>query len=94
MAIEVTVRDTETGESETAFIPAGGYVVTCAEPAYVAAEQIHANGTRIVTVRRRPASDGGGPDLCPQGCGDFTEDAAGGPCSHCWAAIDGNEANG
>ncbi|MGW3346778.1 hypothetical protein ACWDA3_25995 [Nonomuraea rubra] len=26
-------------------------------------------------------------DLCPQGCGRTTEDAAGGPCNACWNAV-------
>ncbi|MFB4273052.1 hypothetical protein [Nonomuraea sp. GTA35] len=26
-------------------------------------------------------------DLCPQGCGRTTEDAAGGPCRACWDAV-------
>jgi hypothetical protein len=25
---------------------------------------------------------------CPQACGRMTEDPYGGPCSHCWAALD------
>lgn len=24
---------------------------------------------------------------CPEGCGAFTDDPAGGPCSRCWNAI-------
>lgn len=28
------------------------------------------------------------PNYCPQGCGDLTEDEAGGPCKACWRAID------
>jgi len=25
-------------------------------------------------------------DPCPMGCGNLTDDVAGGPCSQCWAA--------
>lgn len=25
-----------------------------------------------------------GNDPCPMGCGNITDDAYGGPCSHCW----------
>ncbi len=25
-----------------------------------------------------------GPEPCPLGCGNLTEDAAGGPCDACW----------
>ena len=28
-----------------------------------------------------------GPEPCPMGCGNLTDDAAGGPCSACWAAV-------
>ncbi|MGW6502948.1 hypothetical protein [Nonomuraea angiospora] len=27
------------------------------------------------------------PYPCPQGCGGFTEDPAGGPCKACWDAV-------
>ena len=31
----------------------------------------------------------GSPDPCPNACGRLTEDAAGGPCKACWAAVPG-----
>lgn len=49
----VTVLDTETGETGTAEVKPGGYLVVCAEPAYVYHEDVHANGTRIVTIKKR-----------------------------------------
>jgi hypothetical protein len=27
-------------------------------------------------------------DMCPMGCGNPTDDVAGGPCSDCWDAVD------
>jgi hypothetical protein len=53
MPIEVTVRDTETGETDSHTLSPDGYVVICSGRAYVEHEQVHANGTRIVTVKRR-----------------------------------------
>lgn len=49
----VTCTDPDTGESGTAEVKPGGYLVICAEPAYVASEQVYANGTRIVTIKKR-----------------------------------------
>jgi len=56
--IHVTCTDPETGETGTAEVPPGGYLVVCAEPAYVAHEQVHANGTRVVTIKKRGSADG------------------------------------
>lgn len=53
--IHVTCTDPETGEQGHAEVKPGGYLVVCAEPAYVAHEQVHANGTRVVTIKKRDA---------------------------------------
>lgn len=57
MSIRVTVEDTENGETETTVLSANGYVVVCSGRAYVDREQVFANGTRIVTVKRRPVAE-------------------------------------
>ena len=31
------------------------------------------------------------PQMCPQGCGRTTEDPYGGPCQHCWNALDDDD---
>lgn len=51
--IEVTAIDAERGEQDTVTLKPGQYVVTCAEPLYVAHEQRHANGTVVLTLKRR-----------------------------------------
>jgi hypothetical protein len=50
--IEVTVRDPETGDSETATIT-DDYVITTAGSCYVAHTAAHADGTHVITVRGR-----------------------------------------
>lgn len=56
MSIEVTVRDTETGETETATVE--DYILFVADPCH---RQAHPNGTHIHTVKnahRPPCSVG------------------------------------
>lgn len=51
MAIEVTVTDTETGESETATVE--DFLLITAAPYYVAHRQMFpTKGTTIVTIKR------------------------------------------
>lgn len=52
MAIEVTVRDTESGDSETQTIT-NDYVIVCAGSCYVHYTQAHANGTHVLTIKGR-----------------------------------------
>ena len=52
MSIEVTIRDTETGESETATI-VNDYVVIVAGTCHVATTQRYANGTHVLTIKGR-----------------------------------------
>jgi hypothetical protein len=53
MSIEVTVRDTETGDTETATIT-NDYVIVCAGTCHVATIQDYpTKGTRVITVKGR-----------------------------------------
>jgi hypothetical protein len=49
MSIEVTVRDAETGETETAVVD--DYLLLVVDPCYLAHRQAHPNGTHILTVK-------------------------------------------
>jgi hypothetical protein len=49
--IALKATDLGTGESQTCKLPAGTYVVTTTDPAYVAHEQHFANGTVQVTIK-------------------------------------------
>lgn len=49
MALEVTVRDTETGETETTLVQ--DYVLVCAAPCHLAHRTAHRNGTHTLTVK-------------------------------------------
>lgn len=50
MSIEVTVRDTETGEADTAVIK-DDYILVTAGSCYRAGVQASANGTHVITVK-------------------------------------------
>jgi hypothetical protein len=54
--IRVTARDLELGDEGVVHLKAGQFVVTCAEPLYVAREDRSQNGTVVVTLKRRDAS--------------------------------------
>lgn len=54
MSIEVTVRDTENGESQTATIE-NDYIIIAAGTCEVASTQTHANSTHVLTVKGRRA---------------------------------------
>jgi hypothetical protein len=49
--IRVQVTDLATGDTETAELEPGNYVLVCAEPAFIAHTQAHANGTHVLTVK-------------------------------------------
>jgi len=51
--IRITATDIETAESGTREIEAGDYCLIAAEPLYLAGEQRHANGTVVITLKRR-----------------------------------------
>lgn len=51
MSIEVTVRDTENGDTDTATIE-NNYLVITAGNCEVTNTQIYANGTTVITVKR------------------------------------------
>lgn len=59
MPIELTVRDTDTGDRDSCTIGdgPGGYVVTCGPGCYIANEQVHANGTVQLTIKPMPRYD-------------------------------------
>ena len=50
--VQVTVLDTETGDTETVVI-SDDYVISCAGTAYVDGVQAYANGTHVITVKNR-----------------------------------------
>jgi hypothetical protein len=50
--VQVTVLDTETGDTETQVI-SDDYVITCAGSAHVDSVQAYANGTHVLTVKGR-----------------------------------------
>lgn len=52
MAIEVTVRDTETGDTETQTVE-NDYVIVTAGDCYVDSRQAHGKGTHVLTVKGR-----------------------------------------
>lgn len=54
--IRVTARDLELGDEGVEYLKPGQFVVTCAEPLYVAHEQHSQNGTVVVTLKRRDAA--------------------------------------
>lgn len=60
MSIEVTVRDTETGESETAVIE-NDYILVVAGSCYLdGLTDYPTKGTRVLTIKgRRPVTSGG-----------------------------------
>ena len=51
--IEVTAVDTGSGDRQTVELKPGMFVVTCAEPMYVAHEQHHRTGTVVITLKKR-----------------------------------------
>jgi hypothetical protein len=52
VSVEVTVRDTETGESQTATIT-DDYVLICEGSCRLDRTQVSANGTAVLTVKGR-----------------------------------------
>lgn len=53
--IRVTAVDLETGEVAEKTIEPGNYVIVVVAPCHVAAEQHHANGTTVLTLKGRSA---------------------------------------
>lgn len=52
MTLTVTVTDNETGDTETAQVPDGDYLMIATQPATYSV-QAHANGTHVITVKNR-----------------------------------------
>lgn len=53
MSLRVTVLDLETGDTDTATVADGDYVLICADPCYRSGVVAHANGTHVVTIKGR-----------------------------------------
>lgn len=53
MSLTVTVKDDQTGETETGSIPDGDYMIIVTAPAYVHYTNAYANGTHVITVKGR-----------------------------------------
>jgi hypothetical protein len=53
MTLRITVVNEETGETSTETIPQGEYLLTTAEPCYLAHVQVHGNGTHVLTIKGR-----------------------------------------
>lgn len=52
--LRVTVTDVATGESETAEVPAGDYLLLTTAPCYVASTQAYPlKGTHVLTIKGR-----------------------------------------
>ena len=51
MSLTVTVKDNETGETDSAQVPDGDYLIVCTDPATYSI-QTHSNGTHVITVKR------------------------------------------
>lgn len=59
MSIRVVVEDIETGDTDSAVVGDGDYLIVCTEPAHYSV-QAHANGTHVITVKgRRQAKHSG-----------------------------------
>lgn len=55
--VRVTCFDPATGESETQELPEDSYILTCGERCELAGMQVYANGTTVLTLRKKAASD-------------------------------------
>lgn len=59
MAIELTVRDSETGDTNTRTNGPTGWVLTCGPGCYLAHETRYSNGTVVLIIKpTRGGSDG------------------------------------
>lgn len=56
--IQVTVTDTETGETGTQDVLPGQYCLITADPLYLDGEVAYRNGTVVLTLKRRPDGEG------------------------------------
>lgn len=55
MSVRVMVEDLETGDTDSAVVGDGDYLVVCTQPAHYTV-QAHANGTHVITVKGRKAA--------------------------------------
>jgi hypothetical protein len=53
--LRVMVTDPATGQTETAELPAGEYLLLTTAPCHVTHTNAHANGTHVVTIKGRTA---------------------------------------
>jgi hypothetical protein len=61
VSVEVTARDTESGEAQTMTVPTDSYVVITEGRAYIASKIMYRNGTQQLTIKvdRLAAGEGG-----------------------------------
>jgi hypothetical protein len=53
--LRITVTDLASGQTETAEIPSGEYLLLATAPCHVAHTNAHANGTHVITIKGRTA---------------------------------------
>jgi hypothetical protein len=86
VAIEVTTRDTESGETRTVVLQPGQFVVCCAEPAHVVSDVAYVNGKNNVWIKRRredpPKSYKKPRGTCPVCCATVPVNLNGGLRNH------------
>ena len=59
MTLRVNVTDVETGDSDSATVVDGDYLLLCHDPCRLDSVQRHANGTIVLTIRNhRPRRSG------------------------------------
>jgi hypothetical protein len=59
VSLTVTILDHATGDTETAEVPDGDYLIVVTEPA-TESVQVYPNGTHVITVKgRQPATHSG-----------------------------------
>lgn len=53
MSLTVTVKDNETGDTESAHVPDHDYLLLVTGDCYLAHSQAHINGTHVLTIKGR-----------------------------------------
>jgi hypothetical protein len=56
MTLRVTVTDVETGDTDTAEVPEGDYLLICHEPCHLTYTSVYpTTGTHVLTIKGRTA---------------------------------------